>query len=380
MTTLQWIEPRKHGCRLQVYEHLGLRHVVLENRALRVTVVPDKGADIVEFRLKPLDLDVLWASPAGLRDPRTTRPSSDGPGAMMDSYEGGWQEIVPSGGPSSAHMGATWGQHGESTTLPWDVRVEEDAPDHVAVALRVRLLRYPLTLQKTLHLRGEAAILQIDETLINDAEEPVDVMWGHHPTVGAPFLSPACRFYLPGGEVRAPATRTFERQRAAAGARGRWPLIQDVAGTSLDLRLMPPPEARTAEMLYVTDLPEGWYAIVNDALGAGFGLCWDVSTFPHLWYWQVARGAYGYPWYGRTYSMALEPWTSWPGDGLAAAVAQGTALRLAPGERRHTIVHAAAWAGRGPIARVTPDGATVAQSTHPPSRAAGHRGEETERT
>ena len=158
---MDWIEDRKHGCRLQLYERRGLRHLVLENRALRVTVLPDKGADIVELRLKALDLDVLWTSPTGLRDPRITIPSSDGVGAMMDLYEGGWQEIVPSGGPSSTHLGATWGQHGESTTLPWEIQVVEDAPDHLAVTLRVRLLRYPLTLCKTLHLRGDRAVLEI---------------------------------------------------------------------------------------------------------------------------------------------------------------------------------------------------------------------------
>jgi hypothetical protein len=134
-----------------------------------------------------------------------------------------------------------------------------------------------------------------------------------------------------------------------------------VDGRDLDLSSMPAPDVRSAELLYVTDLPEGWYAIANDQIGAGFGLCWDATVFPHLWYWQVARGAYGYPWYGRTYSMALEPWTSWPGDGLAAAVAQGTALRLEAGERRRTILHALLWEGHGPVTRVSSEGVILAE-------------------
>ncbi len=353
---MSWMADRKHGCRLQMYRRLGLRHLVLENRAVRVTVLPDKGSDIVELRLKQLDLDVLWTSPNGIRDPRTTIPSSDADGAMLDFYEGGWQELVPSGGPSSTHMGASWGQHGESSTLPWDVRVVADTSDHVAVELRVRLLRYPVSLHKVLHLRGERAILDIEETLCNEADEPVDVMWGHHPTVGAPFLSPACRFYLPGGDVRVPEKISFERQRAAPGAIGRWPTVQSVDGAMLDLSTMPSPEAQTAEMLYVTAVSDGWYAIANDQLGAGFGLCWDAAVFPHLWYWQVVRGSYGYPWYGRTYSMALEPWTSRPGEGLATAVAQGTALRLAAGENRSTALHAVLWEGRGPVVHVNAAG------------------------
>ncbi len=353
---MSWIEPRKHGCRMMEYTHNGLRAVTLENRALRVTLLPDKGTDIVELRLKDLDLDVLWQSPSGLRDPHTTLPSSEGLGAMMDFYEGGWQEILPSGGPPSAHAGANWGQHGESTTLAWQARVVADEPDHVAMAFRLRLIRYPVLIEKTLHLRGDRPTLTIEERLINEADESIDLMWGHHPTVGAPLLSPSCRFYLPGGTVRVPQARTFETQRAAPGATGTWPHVAAAVGGSLDLSLMPAPDARTAEMLYITDLPAGWYAIINDELEAGFGLYWDASVFRHLWYWQVARGGYGYPWYGRTYSMALEPWTSWPGDGLATAVAQGTAMRLAPGQRVETSLHAVLWRGRGPITSITPEG------------------------
>jgi len=353
---MSWIEPRKHGCRILEYRQCGLRTVTLENRALRVTVLPDKGSDIVELRLKALDLDVLWASPSGLRDPRTTRPSSEGVGAFMDLYEGGWQEILPSGGPPSIHAGTSWGQHGETATLPWEYRIEADTTDHVAVALRVRLLRYPLTVHKVLRLRDERATLELSETLTNEADEPIDLMWGHHPTVGAPFLSAACRLQLPGGTVRVPPEAAFERQRAGPGATGEWPRVQARDGSALDLSCMPAPGARTAEFLYVTDVPEGWFAISNGELGAGFGMCWDPGVFRHVWYWQVARGAFGYPWYGRTYSMALEPWTSWPGDGLAAAVHEGTALTLAPGEQVRTSLHAVLWTGGEAVERVTPDG------------------------
>jgi Domain of unknown function (DUF4432) len=355
---MHWIEPRKHGCRISVYKQRGLHMVTLENRSIRVTVLPDKGSDIVELRLKGLDLDVLWSSPIGMRDPRTTRPSSEGMGAFMDLYEGGWQEVLPSGGPPSALMGASWGQHGETTTLPWEWRVETDRPEEVAVSLRLRLLRYPLLVHKVLRVRDESATLEIEERLCNEGGETVDLMWGHHPTVGESFLSALCRFQTAGGTVRVPEARTFDTQRAQPGATGTWPTVSATDGGTLDLSRMPSPEGRTAEFLYITDMAEGWFAMINDDLGAGYGMCWDTDVFPHLWYWQVARGAFGYPWYGRTYSMALEPWTSWPGDGIAEAVRRGTALRLGSGEERTTVLHAVLWQGRGPIDRLTSAGPT----------------------
>src|SRR6266511_3745216 len=48
---------RTHGCRVSdEWTHRGMRAAVLENELLRVLVLLDRGAEIVEFRYKPLDL------------------------------------------------------------------------------------------------------------------------------------------------------------------------------------------------------------------------------------------------------------------------------------------------------------------------------------
>ncbi len=234
-----------------------------------------------------------------------------------------------------------------------------DRPEEVAVVLRVRLLRYPLVLQKVMRLRGDRAVLELDETLVNEGAEPIDLMWGHHPVLGAPFLAGGCSFHLPGGMVRVPDAVAFDRQRALPAATGRWPLVADREGGEMDLSQMPPPEARRAEFLYITDVPEGWYAVTNPELRAGFGLSWDPAVFPHLWYWQVARGGYGYPWFGRTYSMALEPWTSWPGEGLAEAVRRGTSRRLEAGGCIDTHLAAVLFRAGGRVERIAPDGSVT---------------------
>ncbi len=190
-------------------------------------VLPDKGADSVESRLKNLDLDVLWALRTGLHDLCTTCPSSDGLGSMMDFYEGGWQEVLPGGGPPSGAMAVAWDQHREMTTRPCEARAEVEAnePDHMALGLRVRLLRYPRVIRKVLRLRGERAVLAIGEVLTKRGGELVNTMWGHHPAVGVPFLSTACRFQAPGGIVRPPTDRTFARE-----ATGAWLRVVTVEG------------------------------------------------------------------------------------------------------------------------------------------------------
>jgi hypothetical protein len=61
----------------------------MENELIRVTVLADKGADIIEFLHKPTDTDFLWRSPQGVRNPATF---VGGPGA-----EAGAQQIPLSG-------------------------------------------------------------------------------------------------------------------------------------------------------------------------------------------------------------------------------------------------------------------------------------------
>src|SRR5947207_856964 len=96
---------RVHGCRVEEYAWRGHRLIVIENELLKLGVIATKGADIVEFRYKPRDLDVLWHAPqplppAGQFVPTTARSQ----GAFLDYYPGGWQEIFPNAGPATLYL------------------------------------------------------------------------------------------------------------------------------------------------------------------------------------------------------------------------------------------------------------------------------------
>jgi hypothetical protein len=69
----------------------------------------------------------------------------------------------------------------------------------------------------------------------------------------------------------------------------------------------------------------------------GVALSWDAALFPTAWLWQELGGSATPPWFGRTRVIGIEPFTSWPGHGLATiAERTGTQLRLGAGERRDT--------------------------------------------
>ena len=358
---MHYQQERNHGCRVSdAWSYRGLKTVVLENEVLRVVILADKGADIYQLVHKPTDVDFMSRSPWGVRDPSRFQPTSGAPTEMwLDVYEGGWQTVLPGGGFPSQYGGAEMGQHAEVSTMPWDCAIVEDTPERVSVRFGVRTYRTPFFFEKTLTLSAGSAVLEIDATLVNEGEEAAHCVWGEHIALGPPFLSDDCVIDLPGGAVINHPTDFHPNNRLKAGARSAWPWTEGKGGERVDLSRVPPKGIRAYDQSYVTDMPDGWYAITNRRLGVGFGVRFPTDVYRYLWYWQSLGGGYGYPWYGRTYNVGLEPFTSYTNEGLAKAIENGTALKLEPGERIDASLKAVAYTGDGPVSRIDEDGSVT---------------------
>lgn len=332
--------PRRNwGCRVRETHELGIRTIVLENRTIRLSVLAGKGTDLVEFDYKPHDLDFVWLAPGGIRNPAAMHSTSPDPLAtFLDSYPGGWQEVFPNAGAPAFHAGAQYGQHGEVFALPWDVEIIEDAEDAVAVRCTVRGQKTPCVIVKTLRLSGDEPTLEIRESVTNESPVAIDAMWGHHITFGRPFLKPGHRIVLPDAVVAQPHDVAVapNGRRVANDLAFAWPNGTGASGAPVDFSTIPEP-GTPSELFYLSGFPDAtaWYEIVDPETNLGMRVEWDAQTMPSLWYWQEFGATIGYPWYGRTYTIGLEPSSSYPTNGLPGAVANGSALTLQPGESRH---------------------------------------------
>ncbi len=340
---------RNYGCRITEFILAGYRAVTLENEKLRVTVIADKGADIYEFLYKPLDIDFMWRTRLGLR-PRDhflpTSPRSSG--FHMDYYEGGWQELFPNCGGPSLHQAAEIGQHGEVLLLPWDYTIVKDGVDEIEVRFVVRTVRTPFRVVRTMSLRGGDAVLFINEQVTNEGSQEVDFTWGHHPALGWPFMDETCRIDLPECRIRTYAQYNPTDSRLRPDQVSAWPIAVGNDGGSIDLSLIPGPEAKAQDMVFLEGISDGWCAVTNTSKRVGFGLRYPAEVFKHLWYWQVYRGGEGYPWWRSTYNIALEPCATLPI--LSDAVGRGEALKLGPGAMMEIKMLATAYEG---LTRVT---------------------------
>jgi hypothetical protein len=110
-------------------------------------------------------------------------------------------------------------------------------------------------------------------------------------------------------------------------------------------------------MAYFMDFSAGWYALTNTELGFGVGLAWPREVYPYAWFWQEMHATPAFPWNREAYVMALEPFTSIPGRGLAeVARTTGTQRRLAAGATAAVDLTATFFESRTGVEHIAADG------------------------
>lgn len=316
------------------YTYNGLDAVVAENRHLRLLVLPGKGGDILEFRDKRTDVDVLWQADHDWQPPGDAPLPIHDPNAYHDHYPGGWQLHVPMAGYTEDFDGTPYGLHGESALIPWDAAVER-GDDHVTLHLETDLLRYPFALERDLTLRADDPTLEIEETIANESEVEVPYIWQQHLALGPPLVGPDATLEMPAATgITDDYDPDHENNRLAGGESFEWPDAPGADGGTVDLSEFPPLDAAYHDLAFATDLEAGRYAVSNDALDLRFEFTFPTDPFECVWYWQPLGGAAVYPFWSRNYSVGLEPTTAYPGGDLPDAQrANGTLKHLGPGER-----------------------------------------------
>ena len=204
-------------------------------------------------------------------------------------------------------------------------------------------------------------MLTIDERVQNTSRERIAFMWGHHPAFGGALLAPGCKVWTSARKFIAQGDHPeLNKRRLRPGGVFDWPVGKGPDGEPVDYSVIPEtPPGGASEVAYLTEFDEGWYAVTNPERKIGFAMRWDKEVFPYLWFWQELRGGKDYPWWGEVETFALEPWTSYPTEGIQAAIANGTARYLNGGEAIKTRLLACAFDGVQAVDRVTPEGKVV---------------------
>jgi len=308
-----------------------LQALVLENARLRLTLLPEVGAKILDLVFKAADRNFLWRNPR--LEPR--RPVF---GQNFDDWWcGGWDEVFPTC-DVSRYRGETYPYLGELWSLPWSWRVEQDGPGEICLHLSRATIIATARMEKWIRLTAEEPVVRFRHRLTNTGTQPMDFVWGIHP----------CFRIEAGYRIDAPAAQGVIGHTATApfgpvGTNYAWPNAPVGSGGPHDIRIVPPASQGWCEGHYATDLTDGWVALTDPKDEVGIGLRFPQEVFPVLWCWMVYGG-----WRGH-YHVALEPWTGWPHQ-LDRAIAAGRHRTLVPGESLECETLAVAYTG---LRRVT---------------------------
>jgi galactose mutarotase-like enzyme len=332
---------RNYGCRIKEYIYHGMRTVCMENDIIKVVVLADKGTDIIEFVYKPLDIDFLWHSFNGVRNPADfmqTRESFGG--AFLDLYEGGWQELFPNIGDPCEYKGAFLGIHGEACVLPWEYSIQQDSVDVISVKFWVRTVRTPFYLEKNFTIKLNDPCLYIDESVKNEGYTELQFMWGHHPAFGPVFLDDSCKIDV-AGNVKI-VTDASDSGILKEKSEFNWPVAVDKQGKNVDISTVKHPDSKEYFSCALKDFDAGAYKIVNTSMNLGFCLEWDKDMFPYIWIWEPNCANERSPWFGRNYVVGIEPWTAIP-QNLASVADADRGVVIMPQETLRTSLKAYAF-------------------------------------
>ena len=302
---------RSHGPRAEWIEWAGLRLLVIENERIRLVVWPEHGADLIEFRHKASDVDVLWKNPL-VWPPRgrALDQPHGGRSEFYDTFHGGWFVSLPNGFFPADYHGAPLGCHGELHSVPWEAEILEQSSARVGVRLTGRGVRTPWALVRELDLAADEPVVRWRERLCNRSQTRLPVAWLHHPGFGGPLIDGA-ELVTSAQTVLTPPADRPELGQLRAGYRGSWPLVPEQAGGAMrDCSRVPAAGGDTEHVVHLTDFRPGWGAVWNGERALGFGLRWDESFFPYAWSWAAGRGHDAYPIWGACHTITLQPSTS----------------------------------------------------------------------
>ena len=297
--------------------------VVLQSSALRVTVNPRVGGTITQIEHKLLGLSVLGRVPWQTVDAPLDPPAAPNEPDWLTRYTGGWPLLFPNGGDACEFAGTFHGFHGEASISPWEVA----GRDRSKIRLTRRFSTVPVRMRREIGIEGE--VVTVHESVVSEGPQPIQVMWGHHPTFGSDLLDGA--FEMRSGARTVTADQGYDPSAnpLQPGSVARWPIA---VGKNGPFDLSRPPSGALAALCFLSDFDSPWISIrrMDDAIAVA--LSWDATVFPYAWLWYELSATLDAPWNGKTRLIGLEPNSTGSANGLADAQKRGgRLLTLQPG-------------------------------------------------
>jgi len=314
---------------------LSHKAVILENRSLRVVVLPELGGRIWSVVYKPLDREVVW------HNPRIAPQKAQFGSAFDNFWCGGWEEMFPTAAPS-AITGESLPDHGEVWSLPWTPRIEKGT-DSVTLRLHCQTPISGVAVEKALTLHGDKPSFDLSYRITNPGPEELPFLFALHPAMA---VSEGDRIDFP--DMLFEMDPSYPGTLAHVDSPFMWPLARG-EHSETDLRAIRPASSKEVYFLYGHGHQEGWFAITDPARKFSMGFTFSPEVFRSCWLFASYGGWRGY------HALLVEPCTSYP-QLLEDAIRHGRASTLAPGAAFQTTLTFLAQEGLSSVSGISEEG------------------------
>jgi len=328
------------GCRASLdFQLFGLGALILENEAIRTTILLDRGANIYEYVLKPRNHDFLFHHPRV-----EPKPPVLGTAAGIDNWWfGGIDEILPTAFPST-YRGEEYPVEGELWAQKYSCEILNESSDEVEAFLSTQTTISPFKIQKWVKLVGGEPRLRIRTRITNTGYRDFHFLWGYHSTFA---ITPDHQIDMPAGKMI--IEDLVPESRFQPGTVYNWPIAIDKSGSKVDVRKTLEPSAYIDEYHYATELKKGWYAVTDSKKKMGIGMLFPKETLTtiHLWL--------NYGFFRGCYAAGLYAMTGYPAA-LHKAIEQRRCSHLDAGESLECEVSYLAYAGLAQVSDIDANG------------------------
>jgi len=304
----------------------------MQNRHVRVSILPAAGGKIAEIIDRRSGRNWLWRNP---HIPFRSAVYGADYGRELDS--GGWDEVLLSIAPVDLQLregpARRIPDHGDVVGQQWSVADASvnDAGDAVCeMAVSGRALRYEF--RRTIRLRTDSSCLEMRYSLTNEEAFAWPWYWGAHAMLAGQHDL----------QIELPAQQQFridELAKEIEGAEGHnleWPHYPLQDGDSFDLSRcfdeQTAPRA-FADKIFVRSPEQGVVSVANAGTSERLAIRYDPRQLPWLGLWINNGG-----WSGCDsepyFNLGLEPTTA-AFDSVSHAIDDGAISWLKPAETRN---------------------------------------------
>lgn len=280
----------------------------LANEHIEIDVLPELGGKIWNLTRKSTGTQWIW------HNPKVPPKAAARDASYDDNWAGGWEELFPNDS-LGRFDGRDLPDHGEwwNSVWTWDA-----SPDGRSCRMTLDCTSIKARCEKTIRI-GEGAEVTVAYRIENRENEKIRFLFKQHLAVA---VTPDHVIELPGGTVLQ-VDPGFSTRMTGPGPYP-WPDVPGPSGRTEDLSVLPPPEDRHREFVYVNDLPEGWCGVKNTRTGERIRMHFPRDVFPSTWLFMSFGG------WRDLYTAVLEPCTNHPKD-IASAAEKGFCATLEPG-------------------------------------------------